>query len=155
MKIIGMIAGLALLLAGADAHAQPTAQPVITGYLSTSGCSYGLTTCFVQFGSTGPSGGTVNTLPTGVTSTDASFTVTLGGTYQTVLAASATRKACLFQNPSTATEVVNFKVGTQATAYTVSPGQTFSCAIANGLVVTDAITATAATTTHPVAGSSQ
>lgn len=102
------------------------------------------------------SGGTpTSTLPSGVTSTDASFTVTLGGTYQTVLAASATRKSCTFQNPSTATEVVTFKVGTQATAYTISAGQSFSCATTNGLVVTDAITATAATTSHAVAGNSQ
>lgn len=100
-------------------------------------------------------GGAVTTLPTGVISTDASFTVTTGGSYQTVLAANATRKACLFQNPTTATEVVTFKAGTQATAYTIAPGATFSCATTNGLVLTDAITATAATTSHAVAGSSQ
>lgn len=155
MKIIGMIAGLTLLLGAADARAQSTAQPVVPGYLTTSGCSYGLTTCFVQYGSSGPAGGTVNTLPSGVTSADASFTVASGGVYQTVLAASATRKGCTFQNPSTATEPVLFKFGTQATAYTISPGQSISCDLPNGLVEQSAVTATATTTSHAVAGNSQ
>lgn len=41
------------------AFAQSTAAPVVTGYLTTSGCPYGQTSCFIQFGATGPSGGTV------------------------------------------------------------------------------------------------
>lgn len=104
---------------------------------------------------TGGSGASTITTPSGVTSTDASFTVTLGGTYQTVLAASATRKGCTFQNPSTATEAVTFKFATQATAYTLTPGQTISCDLPNGQVEQSAITATAPTTSHAVAGNSQ
>lgn len=53
---------LALLLAtalGAPAFAQSTATPVVTGYLSTSACPYGQTTCFVQYGAN--SGGTTVT----------------------------------------------------------------------------------------------
>lgn len=41
------------------ASAQSTATPVVPGYLTTSGCPYGQTSCFVQYGSTGPAGGTV------------------------------------------------------------------------------------------------
>lgn len=104
---------------------------------------------------TGGFGGSVITNPSGVTSTDASFTVTTGGTFQTVLAASATRKGCTFQNPSTATEVVTFKFGTQATAYTVLPGQMISCNLENGQVEQSIVTATATTTAHAVAGTSQ
>lgn len=100
-------------------------------------------------------GGGIITTPAGVTSTDASFTVTLGGTYQTVLAASATRKGCTFQNPSTATESVTFKFGTQTTAYTINPGQSISCNLSNGQVEQSLITATATTTSHAVAGTSQ
>lgn len=53
----------ALLAAGVcqPAMAQSTAPPAQIGYLSTSGCSYGLTTCFVQYGATVP----VSTTPSG------------------------------------------------------------------------------------------
>jgi hypothetical protein len=91
----------------------------------------------------------------GATSTDASGTVTLGGTYQTVVAASSTRKGCLIQNPSTATEVLSIKVGTMAAPFTVAAGGSFSCAASGGLVVTDAITLTAATTAHAFSAVSQ
>lgn len=104
---------------------------------------------------TGGTGSTVTTSPGAATSSDASFTVTLGGTYQTVLAASGTRKGCTFQNPTTATEVVNFKFGSQATAYTIAPGAGISCDLPNGLVDQSTITATAATTSHAVSGTVQ
>jgi hypothetical protein len=49
----------ALCLAGA-ASAQNTAEPVITGYLSTVDCpSTALTPCFVQYGAGGGGGGSV------------------------------------------------------------------------------------------------
>lgn len=87
-------------------------------------------------------------------STDISGTVTAGGTYQTVLASNVSRKGCLLQNPTTATEVLNVKVGTMANPYTIAAGSTFSCN--NGpLVVTDTITATAVTTGHVFVGTSQ
>lgn len=93
--------------------------------------------------------------PAGSTSTDASGTVTLGGTYQTVLAASSARKGCLIQNPTTATEVLNIKVGTMASPFTIPAGGSFSCSSPGGLVVTDLITLTAATTSHAFAAVSQ
>lgn len=46
-------------LAPALAVAQSTAAPVVTGYLTTSGCPPGSTSCFAQYGAAGPSGGTV------------------------------------------------------------------------------------------------
>lgn len=48
---------LAALLWPAIATAQSTATPVVTGYLASSGCSYGQTTCFVQYGAGGGGGG--------------------------------------------------------------------------------------------------
>lgn len=158
---------LAVLLLGAliapRAYAQVTAAPVQTGYLSTSGCSYGLTVCFVQYGATGPSGGTVVTTPTGVTSTDAgALTVTTGGTYQTVFSASATRKSCLIQNPPTAAlqgigaaEILSVKLGAQASIFTIPVGGTFSCANPDGTVVQDAILMTGATIAHAFAAVTQ
>lgn len=48
---------VALIFLPGLAFAQSTATPVVTGYLTTSGCAYGQTTCFVQFGSGGGGGG--------------------------------------------------------------------------------------------------
>lgn len=145
-----LLGALALVLA-CPALAQSTATPTLPGYLSSSNHSCGQTACWVGYGSSIP---VTPGAPAGATSTDISGTVTLGGTYQTVLAASATRKGCLIQNPTTATEILSIKVGTMASPFTVAAGSTFSCG-GNGVVVTDAITLTAATTTHAFAGVSQ
>lgn len=91
----------------------------------------------------------------GAASTDASGTVTTGGTYQTVFASSITRKGCLIQNPPTATEVLSVKVGTMSAPFSVPVGGSFSCNAPGGLVVTDAITLTAATTAHVFSAVSQ
>lgn len=100
-------------------------------------------------------GSTTATTPTGATSSDIGGTVTTGGSYQTVLAASATRKGCLIQNPPTATEVLSIKVGTMTAPFVVPIGNSFSCAAGGGIVVTDGITLTAATTGHAFTGVSQ
>lgn len=64
MKKIGIPAAVLTLLCG-SAFAQSTAQPVVTGYLSSS-CPSGQTVCFVQYGSGGGgSGGTVTQGPQG------------------------------------------------------------------------------------------
>lgn len=81
--LIAVLFGLGL---AGPTLAQVTAAPVVTGYWSTSGCSYGLTTCFVQFGAGGGGGGgsatpfapispTV-TLTAGVSSSRVALTVT-------------------------------------------------------------------------------
>lgn len=49
----------ALLLFSIPAYAQSTATPVVTGYLSASGCPGNQNPCFIQYGSSGGSGGTV------------------------------------------------------------------------------------------------
>lgn len=88
------------------------------------------------------------------TSTDASGTVTLGGTYQLVIAASSTRKGCLIQNTH-ATEALSVRVGT-TTVYTVAAaGGTFQCSAGSGIVVSDPIYVTAVTTTHPFSANFQ
>ena len=53
------ILALLLLALPAAALAQSTAPSAVVGYLSTSGCSYGLTVCFVQYGSTVPVSGSL------------------------------------------------------------------------------------------------
>ncbi len=58
MHRLPIIAGILALTLSDAALAQSTATPVVTGYLTSSGCPAGQTTCFVQFGSSG-GGGTV------------------------------------------------------------------------------------------------
>jgi hypothetical protein len=94
------------------------------------------------------------TAPLGVTSTDFSGTITAGGSYQPIIAASGSRKGCLIQNPSTATEVLNVKFGTMASPFTLQPSQSISC-LAGDVVLQDAITATAATNGHAFAATAQ
>jgi hypothetical protein len=96
---------------------------------------------------------TVVTTPLQKASTNGSTTIVVGGTFQTLLAANATRNGCLIQNPTTATEVLDVFVGatgsaTAAASYTLSPGATFNCANQNGMVITDNIAVTAATSAH-------
>lgn len=74
-------------------------------------------------------------------------TVTLGGTYQTVLTASTARKGCTIQNPTTATEVLNVRVASVA-VFTLPIGATFNCGMLGGGTVSDLIEVTAATTAH-------
>ena len=88
-------------------------------------------------------------------STDVSGTVTLGNTYQVVIAASNTRKGCLIQNPTTASEDLKVKVGNMASPFTIAAGNTFSCGGPSGLVVVDDISVTAATTSHAFVGVKQ
>lgn len=92
---------------------------------------------------------------TTATSTDIGGTVTAGGTYQQILASSTTRRGCTVQNPVGATETLNVKVGAATTVYTLTPGGTFGCSQPGGLVISDAISVTAATTGHAFTGTSQ
>lgn len=92
--------------------------------------------------------------PTQFSSTDISGTVTAGNSYQTVAALSVTRHNCTIQNPASATENLNIKLGTMAQPYVIAPGEGFSST--NAVVAaTDAITLTAATTGHAFAGNCQ
>lgn len=87
-------------------------------------------------------------------STDVSGTVTLGGTYQTAVAANSSRRNCTIQNPADATEVLKVKIGTMAQPYILGAGQAISTL--NGtFTARDAITVTAATTSHAFAGTCQ
>jgi hypothetical protein len=98
--------------------------------------------------------GAWNVTPLGATSTDDSGTITTGGSYQTVIAASGSRKGCLIQNPTTATEVLNVKFGTMASPFTLLPGMSIGCN-QGSLVLQDAVTAMAPTTAHAFAALAQ
>lgn len=94
------------------------------------------------------------TTPLGVTSTDASGTIGTGGSYQTIIAASGSRKGCLIQNPTTATEVLNIKFGTMANPLTLLPGMSIGCS-QGSLVLQDAVTGMAPTSGHAFAATAQ
>lgn len=161
MKMKKLLVALAFLAASATgALSQTTASQVVPGSYATSGTNCTVGPCFVPNGATNPlyvtgsSSSPTPVTPSGSTSTDISGTVTLGGSYQTVAAASSSRKNCTIQNPTTATEVLNVKFGTMTSPYTLNPGDSISAL--NGVVVaTDAITLTAATTNHAFAGTCQ
>lgn len=98
--------------------------------------------------------GTWNVTPLGITSTDAGGTITVGGSYQTAIAASGTRKGCQIQNPTTATEALNVKFGTMANPFTLLAGMSIGCN-QGGLVLQDAVTVMGATTGHAFAALAQ
>lgn len=54
MKLLGFAAVLALLTGASTASAQSTAQPVVPGYLTTTSCPTGQTTCFIAYGANSP-----------------------------------------------------------------------------------------------------
>lgn len=102
-----------------------------------------------------PAGGATVVVPMITdTSTDISGAVILGGTYQTVAAANPTRKNCTIQNPTTASEVLNVKLGTMAQPFTLLAGGVFK-SLSGNLSSTDAITVTATTNGHVWAGACQ
>lgn len=100
-----LVALASLLSVTGASFAQTTASQVVPGSYATSGTNCTVGPCFVPNSSTNPlyvtgaSGSPTPVTPTGASGTDISGTVTLGGTYQTVAAASSTRKNCTIQNP--------------------------------------------------------
>jgi hypothetical protein len=87
-------------------------------------------------------------------SKDVSGTVTNGGVYQVVSVANSLRKNCTVQNPTTASEVLNVKIGAMANPYTLTAGTSVS-SNSGQVTATDTITVTAATTGHAFAGTCQ
>lgn len=88
-----------------------------------------------------------------LTTTVQGLTVTTGGTFQSVLAASATRNGCLVQNPVAATETLFVYFGanggaTTAKSIALAAGSAVSCQVGASGVATDNISVTATTTGH-------
>lgn len=90
---------------------------------------------------------------TATTAASTGATITLGNTFQTLLAGSSKRQGCSIQNPTTATEVlyVNFGVlgsATTANSFSIPAGGSINCSNANGSLNGLAVNVTAATTSH-------
>jgi len=92
MKRILLACALLAALYPVSAGADSTAQPVINGYLATTGCPGGSRPpCFIQYGASGGGGGSASTLPPSVpvgapqiiTATSVSSTITLGASTTT------------------------------------------------------------------------
>lgn len=97
-------------------------------------------------------GSTVTTSPIVASSTDASGTVTTGGTFQSVFAAGP-RHSCQIQNPPTATENLTVRQGA-TTQFNLVPGALYTCNW-GVTTVSDQIFLTAPTTTHAFSAASQ
>jgi hypothetical protein len=103
---------------------------------------------------------TTNPLPTSpspleLPSVNGSATISVGGSFQTVLAQNSSRKGCFIQNPITATEPLYVYVysGTSGTpslagAIGLGAGAPFYCSVGASGVITDQIAVEAATTGH-------
>ena len=155
----GALGGLVSLTVAGAALAQANVNQTPSNYKAPSGayafggavnlfglesvtgaeCIVGLTaTCQLPTPSGGGGGG-----GTGGAGTDASGTVTVGGTYQTVFAQNSSRKACAIQNTSGAPETV--RQGS-ATLWTIQSYGWFYCAAGGGPNwTTDLIEITSAT----------
>lgn len=95
------------------------------------------------------SGGAVNTNSTPLTLTgaiDASGTITSGGTPQTLFAADAARKRFIISNPSSASEILQFRYGSSGGFIDLPIGATWT--EDNNAVSGDLIQVNAATTAH-------
>jgi hypothetical protein len=83
----------------------------------------------------------------------ASGTITLGGTFQTILTQPQSRSGCLLQNTSAHTMYVYMGALAAATltnSFQLLPGQQFSCAMPGGaVIVSDTISITTSTTADP------
>lgn len=125
-------------------RSQPNAiiVPSDPGDSGGAGCTVGATGCALPITGTVTPGS-----PAAVPSTNASGTVTSGGTYQTVFTSSTSRKGCSVFNPLTATESLSVRVG-GAAVYGLSPGAAFGCGASGGTIISDLIEVTAATTGH-------
>jgi hypothetical protein len=153
------------MLPASGAFAQSTAAQVVTGYLTTSGCPSGSTVCFVQYGSTGPSGGTVilgastasignvGPAPRTIVPLDVA-TVTTGGTAVTTLTAGHRTAGGFLQNPVGAT--IALCINEQGTASgTTSSGTTTCIQPGQSYVLTPAAGAVSVVTSdsaHPFSG---
>jgi len=100
----------------------------------------------------------VQTQPSPFPVTDASGTVTAGGTFQIVFAQNVARRDCAIENPTTATEAlyVHADAGSPTTAnsFSLAPGSTLNCQ-AYGILTPDQVQVTAATTGHAFVAKSQ
>lgn len=92
--------------------------------------------------------GTNGNLPQRATSTTTNGSITTANTYQSALAASATRKGCAIYNNSANAELLFLGAPGSATAANSIPlpaGGSFNCGSFQGIVITDQISITSAT----------
>ena len=150
------LAALACAVAAMAMFALPAAAQSVVG--TPGAVTPGFAPCYGALAATPTCVDSTHPLPVGsgaaIVSTNASTTVATGTTYQTVFAASTARRGCLIQNPTTATEVLNVRQG-GAAVFTLPIGAVFNCASPAGVVVSDLVEVTAATTSHAFTAVSQ
>lgn len=142
-----LIALLALLLFATPAWAD-SALVLPDGCAPSTLYSSGVQTTTQNTQGQGCVTGTVTTTPTGVTSTNASSTITLTGTFQSLQVATTTRKGCLVQNGGTHNMSVFFGAiggATTAKSVTLLPNASVNCSNPGGTVLTDQVSITGTT----------
>lgn len=143
---LGLVA-LLLILPAVPAGAQGISQKVAV-------CNPAFTARCVAPDANGATPVTIAGPSAAVPSTNASTTVTAGGTYQTVFLGSTSRKGCSIQNPTTASEILSVRVKSTA-VFTLTAGSVFQCGSPGDIVISDLIEVTATTTGHAFTAVSQ
>lgn len=162
--LLKLLFTVAICLPAAPAFAQQSSARVLStcGNIVYPAGSTSLVTQDVNGRACGPASGTPGNptvvAPTNALSSDASGSVTTGGTYQTALVQNLTRKNCTIQN-NDASKVEPLFVSiasspTVANSYALQYGDSFSCTSGN-VVMGDAIKVSAATTGHTFVETSQ
>jgi hypothetical protein len=90
--------------------------------------------------------------PSGVTTTMTGGSIAAQNTFQSILAASATRRGCTIQNTATVSDTLFLFFGangsaTKPTSIQLAPGQAAYCTTQNGQPLTDNVSATCADAT--------
>lgn len=150
MKILAIF--FLVIFLPVTARAQSSAQPVLPGFLTTSGCPGSLSPCYLPYSDANPLPVTVSTSGSASPTTNSSSAITTGGTFQTISASSTARKSFDFVNlcniTGNCTTINNLcyiylgATGTPTTANSipVGPGQEYLRA--DGAIPSDAIRVT-------------
>lgn len=144
------------VLIGFPALAQSTAQPSVMGYLTTSGCPAGVTSCFVQYGSTVPTsgGGSGSTPATPVSSPSISSNLVVKASSGALVSFSATADSALAPSGSSVWYLMFFNATsapadgavTPVKCYQVTGAQTGGTFAASGVTFSTGIVEVASTT---------
>lgn len=134
----------ALLVSPGMVYAQSTAMPVVSGYLSTSGCPAGQTTCFVQYGPSS-SGSNPAAAPTGG-SVPASGDYTAFSVGGVLTGVSAANPLPVTAGSGSSTPVALNAASVGGTAVTAVTGPANGCFIVNPATATEVLYVNGVTT---------
>jgi hypothetical protein len=109
-RLLSALAALAALVPGIST-AQSTAQPVLPGILTTSGCPPGYTSCFIPYSNSNPLPVTATVAPTYYATYATTQVALTSGAATSLVAARASRGFLMICNTSTTDVYLGFTSG--------------------------------------------